>query len=58
MKPTKYSSSSQLRHGGASIEVVLATAVALPLALVLLVLGSKMLAYAFAATGGLVTMPW
>ncbi|GAB5402140.1 MAG: hypothetical protein Aurels2KO_03710 [Aureliella sp.] len=46
------------RRGAASLELVLVTAVALPLAVALLLLGAKMAAYVYAGLSGLTTMPW
>lgn len=48
----------QKRTGSASLELVLVTAVALPLAVMLLLLGAKMAAYVYSGLGGLLTMPW
>ncbi|MEM9586234.1 MAG: hypothetical protein AAGA03_03045 [Planctomycetota bacterium] len=47
----------QLRRGAASIEVVMATAVAVPLAVMLFLLGVRMCRYVFAAIDGMLTMP-
>jgi hypothetical protein len=46
------------RTGAASLELVLVTAVMLPLALGLLFLGIKICSYVFAALGGLNHMPF
>ena len=46
------------RRGLASLELVMITAVALPLAVLLLVLASRMATYVFRAIAGLVSVPW
>ncbi len=46
------------RRGAANLELVLVTAVALPLAVALLLLGAKMAAYVYSGISGLTTMPW
>jgi hypothetical protein len=46
------------RHGAASLELVMATAVAIPIAGGLLFLGFKICSYVFAALSGLVSMPF
>lgn len=48
----------RVRCGAASLELVLVTAVALPLAILLLLLGVRMALYVFSATSGLMTVPW
>lgn len=47
-----------IRAGSASLEIVLITAFALPLSIMLLLLGAKMAAYAYSGISGLMTMPW
>ena len=46
------------RRGAAAIEVVLATAVTLPLAVVIFFLGAQICGYVFRALSGLLTMPF
>ena len=46
------------RRGLASLELVMITAVALPLAIVLLILAAKISSYVFKATAGLLSVPW
>ena len=46
------------RLGTASMELVLATAVALPIAGAVLFLGFKICSYVYSAIGGLLTMPF
>ena len=46
------------RRGTASMELVMATAVALPLAASMLFLGFKICAYVFNGLSGLLTMPF
>lgn len=46
------------RAGLASLELVLITAVALPLAALLFLLAVKMASYVFRGTSGLLSVPW
>lgn len=46
------------RRGAASLELVMATAVMLPLTVLLLLLGIKICSYVFSALGGLTLMPF
>jgi len=46
------------RHGAAAIEVVLATAVVLPLVVLLFFLGVEICQFVFRGIDGMLTMPW
>lgn len=48
---------TRARNGAASLELVLATAVALPLALVMFLLAVQICRYVFRGVGGMLTMP-
>jgi len=49
---------SRPRRGLAALELVMTTAVAVPLAVLLFFLAVKMTAYVFRGLDGMVTMPW
>jgi len=54
----RMSSSNEPRNGTASIELVMATAIAIPIAAGILFLGFKMCSYVFSGLSGLLSMPF
>lgn len=46
------------RRGAANLELVLVTAFAVPLGIMLLLLAVRMTVYVFGASSGMITMPW
>ena len=54
----KYRSHSVPRPGLAALEVVMATAITLPLAALMFFLGVEMCRYVFQGFDGMLTMPW
>lgn len=58
MKRLRVSSNPERRAGSASIELVMASAVAIPIAGGALFLGFKICSYVFSALSGLLVMPF
>ena len=54
----RMSSSNEQRNGTASMELVMATAIAIPIAGGILFLGFKMCSYVFSGLSGLLSMPF